>query len=65
VVRFDRQGRVVAQHVLAEACALDATVGGWLASGRQQALRADDAAAPLPFPIGSLRIDNHWTVIPG
>lgn len=66
VVQYDLQGRIVVQHRVTEACAL-APLGatGWLAAGRDAVLQRRNDATRGAGIVGGVRIDNHWSLLPG
>jgi hypothetical protein len=64
MARFDLQGRLVAQHPLAKACAL-ATLdaAGWLAGGCEDAAIGQRDGSVGAARTGGLRLDNHWVSV--
>jgi uncharacterized protein len=65
VVQFDLQGRRVAQHPLAQACALSVLGGqAWLAGGSAEGMVAIETGPSVAARSVGLRLDNHWLALP-
>lgn len=61
VAQFDRQGRLLAQHPLAQACALAPLHSqGWLAAGGENYEVVSGAGREQTGRANGLRVDNHW-----